>query len=211
MDRKDPKPTRSEVIEQWRRFLEGIANERICLSCWAPQLCKYLSEFSDCIKVCNLYWIVCKSDYVCLKWWFWMITTVQWPIRTDYKNLLAISFDCRCELDDWVWQLTDNGAIHCTIRTILDNSKIEPAVITADVLLEMPTLHLKMIRLVMLSCHASIFIEMELPVPGIMGITGGKGFRFTSSFLTFLAPNGACQCVSLACHWALSRQYQRVT
>lgn len=60
---------------QWNEYLEVLARERICLSCWAMLLKPYLHRT---IRA----------------------TVLDDIDRTEYKTLLAISADCRCDLDD---------------------------------------------------------------------------------------------------------------
>ena len=40
-------PASQMTREQWLEFLMRISQERICLSCWAPQLRAYLSEWGS--------------------------------------------------------------------------------------------------------------------------------------------------------------------
>ena len=71
--------------EQWLRYLTFVAEEKICVSCSANRYKKWLSE-SPGYLICYIYF--------CFYVAYWQ------TLRTDYQNLLRVSFDCRCELDD---------------------------------------------------------------------------------------------------------------
>jgi|OrbCmetagenome_4_1107370.scaffolds.fasta_scaffold98488_2 hypothetical protein len=72
--------------EQWLLFLLMVAEQRICVSCWAPQLEPYLSrqgfalEFSHCLPPLTLLHAA--------------------ALREDYDRLCLVSADCQCEIDD---------------------------------------------------------------------------------------------------------------
>ena len=58
--------------QQWQEYLKVLADERICASCWAGMLKKYLSRQH-------------------------MQARMIQPERSDYEKLLATSKDCRCD------------------------------------------------------------------------------------------------------------------
>ena len=104
MPRKTRKSERCWEIQ----FLESVKDHRICASCWAGQLEKYLSKHSSKISEISFFFFCWMSDTIpayivefdeCVLIHKFPYIFIM-PCRQDYQQLLLTSIDCRCDLDD---------------------------------------------------------------------------------------------------------------
>ena len=84
--------------EQWITFLEWAASQKICLSCWAGQLEKYLSRRGILSPLLHSWYCQHQKKSAYTKIYGGQFA---FPLpREDYIQLLLVSRDCRCEMSD---------------------------------------------------------------------------------------------------------------